>query len=89
MMVAPALNNITFAIANWLGGSRLPKIFRTRGYLLGTSQVTPHVCLAHQHCSSHAGLIGANTGPQPFLVLAQFAKQTCGLRGTVTVRLTT
>ena len=40
MLVAPALNWIMFAVFNWLGSSRLPKIFRSRGYLLGTSQVT-------------------------------------------------
>ena len=40
MLIAPALNQIVFTVANWLGSSRLPKIFRSRGYLLGTSQVT-------------------------------------------------
>ena len=43
MMIAPGIKSGFFAVANWLGSSRLEKIFRSRGYLLGTSQVTCNV----------------------------------------------
>ena len=38
-LIAPSLTIVWFTLANWLGSSRLAKIFRSRGYLLGTSQV--------------------------------------------------
>ncbi len=83
MLIAPALNQIVFTVANWLGSSRLPKIFRSRGYLLGTSQVTcpmpgkEPVTLVDAFVVRHKPSFTGRPGPDPHVQPYNLA----GLRG--------